>query len=304
MRLLLHLLFILIVSGIGLSSISLAKNNSVDTKTELSKKQKKIKKTKKTKLGVDQSDFMPSANRFGLIASYIFRYNQLEQVEMKTTRHVLSLAGTYGIDKHWSGYSALGLIHESYSGNIVRNSKSEPFHQFSNLNMGVVYSKAKPLSFINRSSNTLNISLPTSELSRYDKHIGSVSLTNYMGSYSWNKLILFNRIMANYLWNSQKYSITTDLINRDWLLANSVGVTYVPWSYLGLRVSFNTSAEHYLDEKWILTTGNNITLFANAQRFQLFLSYLNQSYPENDRIDPITFDRYRRLISGGITYSF
>ncbi len=304
MRPIFRSLFVVLLSGLVSMPSAFAEEKTDKTQSQLTAKKKKSKKSEKNKLGVDQSDFMPPANRFGLIANYGFSYNQLQQVEVKTTRHILSLAGTYGFDKHWSAYSSVGVLHETFGGQIVRDTPSEPFHQFTNLNFGVVYSKMKPLSFVNRSSNTFNISLPTSELSRFDKHIGSLSLTNFMSSYSWNKMILFNRMMAHFQWNSQKYSITTDLINRDWLLANSFGITYVPWSFLGLRTSFNVSAERYLDNQWTTVMGNNITAFANVQGFQLYLSYLNQSYPENDSIDPVMFDRYRRLISGGVTYSF
>ena len=125
-----------------------------------------------------------------------------------------------------------------------------------------------------------------------------------MTSPSWNNISLFNRFFVDYLWNSQKYSVTTDLINRDFLASNSLGINYFPVSWIGFRMSQRIDYERDLNGKWIQSFGGNFAIFSNIKGVQVFASYINSSYPENDRLDVTFFDKYRRLYSFGLTYAF
>lgn len=269
-------------------------------------------KAEKKKIGVDQSDFMPAANSFGLILTYGADFNQLEQVDQKTVGHRISLAGTYSFDKYWSAYGVIGASHETYDQNIVRDNDNEEFHQISNMNVGAVYSKMKPVKYVMRSSNTLNIGLPVSERARVDKHIANISVTNFLQSYSWKNFSLFNRFSGNFLWNTQRFSIYTndrmalvgDRLNRDWLLSNSFGVTYMIVPRLGVRFNYRADMVRFLDGQWTLSFGDNLSVFTNLSGFQLFASMINNSYPENERLDVGYYDKYRRIFLGGVTYAF
>lgn len=279
--------------------------NSSSANEVKSKQEAKSTQNKKKKLGVDQSDFMPAAHRFGLIVSYWASYDDLQQVKIKTVSHQVSFAGTYSFDQNWSSYAVVAASHETYGSNIVREHDTDQFHQISNVNLGAVYSLSNPLSFLNRTSNTLNISLPVSERSRIDKQVGNFSLTNYMVSHNWNNISVFNRLSANFLWNTQYYSIyNNDVMNRDWLVADSLGVTYMVLGNLGARFNFSSNMVRYLDGSWDLSFGNNFSVFSNLNGFQLFASMVNNSYRENDRIDLGYFDKYRRVFYGGVTYAF
>lgn len=260
---------------------------------------------KKKRLGVDQSDFMPAANAFGVVVSYSASYNDLEQVDVKTVGHQVSVAGTYSFDKHWSAYSSIAASHETYGEKIYRENDKDDFHQLSNLNVGAVYNKLKPLSSISRSSNTLNFGLPVSERSRVDKHVANISLSNFMQSYGWKNITLFNRALVNYLWHTQKYSLfLDDRINRDFLLSNSVGINYMILPRVGIRYSVRANGVRNLDRSWNMSFGSNLSVFGNLYGVQIFGSYINNSYPENERIDISYYDKYRRLWMGGVTYVF
>jgi len=293
-------ILVLLQSNFGLSADSAA-----TSKTSSKVSVEKAEDTKKKKIGVDQSDFMPAANKFGLIATYNTSYNSLEQTDLKTYRHRLNFAGTYSFSKSWSSYAAIGVSHESTGDKIVRENDSDPFHEFSNANVGVVFSKMKPIRYIRRSSNTLNIGLPVSRRSRVDKHVANISLTNFLQSYSWNRFSLFNRLTGNYLWQTQKYSLfLNDRLNRDLLVSNSFGATYMPLQRLGVRVSLRADGTRYLDSSWDMTFGNNVSLFANYFGCQFFAALINNSYQENERIDLGYYDKYRKIYLAGVTYVF
>lgn len=289
---------------------------SADTDTsQTSKTKAEVKKKKnqsKKKIGVDQSDFMPDANSFGFIVTYAASYNDLEQIDTKTVNHRVSFAGTYSFDKHWSAYGAIGASHESNGSKIVRDNDNDQFHRLSNLNVGAVYTKNKPLSFVRRSSNTLNVSLPVSERAQIDKHVANISATNFMQTYSWNKFSIFNRFSGNFLWNTQRFTIFDnpqsgnrgDRLNRDWLVSNSLGVTYMILPRVGARFNYRVDMVRFLDDTWSMSFGDNFSLFANVSGFQLFVTTINNSYLENERIDLGYYDRFRRVYLGGVTYAF
>ena len=253
---------------------------------------------------------MPEANSFGVIVSYGVRYNDLQLVEEKTYQHRLSLAGTYSFNKYWSAYGAVSASHQAQGDKIVRSNDTDDFHEISNLNFGAVYSKMKPLSFVNRSSNTLNVGLPVSRRSRVDKHVASLSLTNFMQSYSWKNFFLFNRLSGNYLWNTQRFTLFNNdvfrggRLNRDWLVSNSFGVTYMVLPRLGARFNYRADMVRFLDGSWEMSFGNNFSVFTNIKGFQVFASMINNSYEENERIDLSFYDKYRRIFLGGVTYAF
>ena len=285
-------------------SYSVAGLASSTSKSTVKNQKHRVKAAKKTRLGVDQSDFMPDEKNFGFISSYGVSYNQLEQVERKTINHSLSLAATYSFDTHWSAYLSSSVRYETLETKVFRENDSDQFYLLGNTNLGLVYSKMRPLSFVRRSSNTLNISLPTSERSQIDKTVASTSLTNYMQSYSWKKFSIFNRAYASYLWNQLKYSRTTDLINRDFAFADSLGINYSLTKRIGVRFSGRANYTRYISKQWTMSFGSNLSIFANLKGFQIYASAANNSYPENDKLDVAFYDKYRRLYSAGVTYAF
>ena len=72
------------------------------------------------KIGVDQSDFMPSANSFGLITSYSLNYDDLQQESRKSVNHRLGVAGTYSFNRSLSTYASLSVSHQTQDEKIVR----------------------------------------------------------------------------------------------------------------------------------------------------------------------------------------
>ena len=297
-------LILFLIASIGCPSLW-ATNETMSSNANAKFKLKDYEPEKKKKIGVDQSDFMPVVNKFGFIGTYTISYNNLEQVKLKTNKHRLNLSGAYSFNEHWSAYGGIGVSHESYKMKIVRENRSEPFYKISNFNLGMVYRKNEPLNFVRRSSSTFNISLPISEQSRVDKHIANLSANYFMEGYRWKGLSLFNRVSTNYLWNTQRFSLfLDDQMNRDWLVWNSFGLTYMFLQKIGARFSYRADMERYLDGSWDLKFGNSLSLLANLSSFQVFLSMINNSYQENDRIDLGYYDRYRRVFMGGITYVF
>jgi hypothetical protein len=257
------------------------------------------------RIGVDQSDFMPEENNFGLIGSYVLTFNELEEVERKTVLHRFSLAGTYSFSSQLSGYVVMNMAHESYQNKIFRENDSDPYHTISDFNFGVIYTSVNPLKFIRRSSTTLNLALPVGERSRVDRQIGSVAITNFLQGNSWKGFFIFNRFNSQYVQQSQRFSLfEEDTLNRDLLISESIGLTYLPSSYIGVRWSVRADLLRYLDQSWDLSFGNNISLFSNFSGFQIFASLINNSYPENERIDVSYYDRFRRIYMMGVTYVF
>lgn len=276
-------------------------------KTAVKKKTVEVSKSqsvKQKRLGVDQSDFMPSANSFGFITSYRVMYDSLEQEDPKTVRNAFSFATTYSFNKAWSAYASLAVRFQTHNFDVFRHNDTDQFYNLSNLNIGAVYTKVKPIPYVIRSSNTFNISLPTSERSLVDKHVGSLSYTNFMQSASWKNFSLFNRFFTSYLWNTHKFSITNDQLNRDFLTSNSLGVNYFPVRWVGFRISQRVDFERNLNGQWTQSFGGNFSMFSNIKGVQVFLSYINSAYAENDRLDVSFFDKYRRMYSLGVTYAF
>lgn len=269
-------------------------------------KTKASTKTKKTRVFVgDQSDLMPSANSFGLITSYTLSFDQLAQVEMKTVSHRVGLAGTYSFDKFWSAYAALAANHETYSNKIIRDNEKDYFHKISNVNMGLVHNINNPVTYMRRMSNTLNLALPVSERSRVDKHIANIGFTNFIQSGRWANMFLFNRFNLDFLWNTQKFSLFSgDIMNRDWLISNSFGLHYQAFDRVGFRVSSRLNSIRYLDKSWNLGFGSNISIFTSLAGLQIYVGMINNSYPENERLDFGYYDKYKRLFIGGVTYAF
>ena len=295
-------IIIIIATSVGVYAEEKAQEKS--SKVKLTVTDKAAKK-QRSRLGVDQSDFMPSEQQFGFVTSYSMSYDDLQQENPKTLSHMVSLAGTYSFSKATSAYAALAVTHDSEGNRIVRENDTDQYHGISNFNLGLVYTFSPEVMFISRSSNTINLSLPLSERSQIDKHILSASLVNFMTSGSWNKLSLFNRLSANYLWNTYKFSIfDNDTLNRDWLVTESLGVNYQVLRAVGIRVSGQASMVRFLDSTWEMSFGNQFAIFSNISGFQVFASMSNHSYPENNRLDLGYYDKFRRIYSMGVTYAF
>ena len=258
----------------------------------------------KEKVGSDQSDLMPSKKKFGFIGTYTISYDGLEPVKPKTNKHRLSLSGAYGFDEYWSVYGGFSLGYESYKMNIFRYHDSDPFYRISDLNLGVVHTQGE-LNFLRKSSTTFNIGLPVSERSRVDKHVANLSLSYFMESYAWKGFYLFDRTSVNYLWNTRKFSLfLDDQMSSDWFLSNSLGLKYVFLKRFDIRFLYRANMKRYVDGSWDLEFGNNLSFYAYFKRFYLFVSMINKSYQENDRIDLGYYDPYRRVFIGGVTCVF
>ena len=277
------------------------KSSESKVKAKLNKKGNKARK----RIGVDQSDFMPSANNFGFITSYVVNYDDLQPVDDKTVNHRIGLAGTYSFSRATSVYAAMSVTHQTQDTKIVRENDTDQFHGVSNLNLGTVYTYSPEMSFVARSSNTFNVALPISERSQVDNHICSFSATNFLVSPGWNRFSLYSRVTANFLWNQLRFSVfNRDQLNRDWILAGTFGVNYQVLKSVGIRASVSSNNTRYLDGSWENSFGNRFAVFSNIKGYQIFASLANFSYPENDRLDVTYFDEYRRNFTLGVTHAF
>ena len=281
------------------------------TKESLNQQVSQSKKDhRKSRLGVDQSDFMPSDGEFGLILSYSMDYDSLQTQSPETVRHFLGATGTYSFSKNLSAYGSMSVGHETNKFNIVRDNPEDNFHGISNLNMGMVYSLSQQPSWLARNAFTLNVGFPISERSRVNKQFINLSLSNYLQTKSWNRLSIYNRMTANVIGQTLKFSVwnddgfSGDQLNRDWLVQTATGINVRITQRIGLRSSLNINNVHFLDGTWNLSFGNQTAVFANYFGVQFYAQMFNRSYAENQTLQPLYYDKYRRFFAAGMTYAF
>jgi len=302
------LLFILSFTFLYLAPVqALSKEKSLKSSKV---KTKKKKKSTQKRLGIDQSDFMPSAREFGFIFSYSFDYNSLQNVSPHQINHYLGVSATYSIDKNFSSFMSMSVRHTSENLNVIRRGPEDNFHEISNLNLGAVYSHLKNGPWLARNAVTLSASFPLSERSRVNMEFIRLNLSHYIQSKPWNRISFYNRIRGNLLANRSRFSIWDNdgfsggTLNRDWLIQNSAGANVSITDRIGLRSSLTLNNTHFLDGSWDFSFGNQVSVFANYFGVQFYLQMFNQSYPENEGLQLIYYDQYRRFFAGGLTYAF
>ena len=264
-----------------------------------------VTKIERKKLGVDQSDFMPSANNFGAVVFYGGRYDDLQQTTEKTMVHTLAVSGTYSFSDRLSSFASIAFDHETNKNKIVRDNSQDDFHRMSDASVGAIYNVRKPTPYLLMNSTTFTVSLPVSERSRFDKTRFYTAISNYTETNSWHKVSVFYRVTADYLSNRLRFSVYDgDALNRDVNVLNIFGMNYLIFPWMGLRASLVTQTTRFLDNSWDLTFGNRLSVYSNIYGFQVTAGILNNAYPENDRLVVDYYDRYRRLYSIGVTYAF
>lgn len=287
-----------------------------EKKPSLSLRKEKIKPGSKNKsksfkrLGVDQSDFMPEAGKFGVILSYSFDFDSLQTTDPPQLNHYLGVSGTFSIDRNFSAFVSMSASHRSENFRVIRRGPNDNFHEISNLSLGTIYAHQKNPSWVVRNALTFSSTFPLSERSRVDQQFINLNLAHYIQSKPWMRLSLYNRLRANFLGNRLRFSVWDNdgfsggRTNRDWLVQNAIGVNFKVAKRIGIRSSFTVNNTRFLDNSWNLAFGNQISIFANYSGFQFFLQMFNSSYPENESLQILYYDPYRRFFAGGLTYAF
>ena len=251
-----------------------------------------------------QVSYLLPAEKFVFSLGYEIAYNDLEEVDEKTLNHQVDVLGAYKLNRHTSIYGNLGFNHQTKGQYVFRDNDTDEYHSVAFLNFGV-YSKMSALpKYFRKSAYRFVLSLPVTRKNIIDGHLVTASASNVTTTQAWNKFSIFNKFSARYTWHRLKFSMYSNgRLNRDWLLSESLGLAFDPEDNLGVRFSLGVHSVRYLDSSWDLSFGNQLSIFYNQWDLQFFVSYINDSYPENDRLDFGYYDKYRKLYIVGVTYA-
>lgn len=145
--------------------------------------------------------------------------------------------------------------------------------------------------------------LPTSEPTQYEgikgRYIGTVRLKSKINSF-WS---VSNKLVGQAIAHTYKYSPTTDELNRKSMSNYTLENTLTAGKFfasLGIGARITT----FMDNMSEFGFFNTSSIGARAGHFSLLASYSNISYRDEQRLQPLFFDRYKKIAELSLIYAF
>ncbi len=236
-----------------------------------------------------------------LLPTVALAYNGATDLNDRSRQKIYS--HTLGLYLDWSVHKKLslgvsgGLTYISIDHEILRDNRD----WLTDIYLGGEYSARL------NSTHSLNAQigafLPTSEDSQFEgirsRFLAAMGLKSKLSSW----YLLNQRLVVKYVWNTFDYSPVSDELNRSWVTDYGLDNIFVLGSAFiqlggGLRIST------YIDQQSELSYFNQVKLGFKSGSVSAAIAYLNGSYRDDQRLQPLFYDRYKQLVELGLVYAF
>lgn len=215
----------------------------------------------------------------------------------KMYSHSVGLEGDWSLGKSFSASLVAGGSYVSVNNEIIKDEKSHLTDTFAGLGY-----KGK-ISAHHKVELQAGVFAPTGEDSQFEGYKG-----RYVGVARWRSKLtswwgLDAKISGQYIANTYSYSPTTFELNKQYLTDYGLGTTF---SYKAVFVSAGGGARisTFIDGQSELSYFNNIRLGVHKGGFSAIVAFMNGSYRDDQRLQAMWYDHYKRLVELAIVYAF
>jgi len=232
---------------------------------------------------------------FSLALSSVTDMNDKNRERMYSNS--LGVGADWSLNKNFSASTVVGVGYSAVNTEIEKNSRSSMTDTYAGL--GYKYK----LSDIHSLALQVGAFLPTSESTQYEgqrgRYLGLASIRSKVTS--WYSIS--NKISGQYIAHTYNYSPTTDELNRKTLADYSLDNIFSKGNFFA-STGFGVRITTFMDGLSELSYFNISKIGVKAGPFSGYLSYMNGSYRDDQRLQPLFFDRYKQMVEFVLVYAF
>lgn len=236
-------------------------------------------------------------SRFSLGLAYSSVTNMNDSSEGKLLTHSLGVEAGWALTPKIVASLTVGGTYQSISNEIIQEDKSFMTDTYLGL--------AGKLKLADRHALDIQagVFMPTSEDSQYEGHRGRyIGLLRTRSKFaSW--YALSNKLSGQYIANSYNYSPTTDELNKQSLADYGLDNVFTAGNFF-LSIGAGARITTYIDGMSELSYFNISKIGYRGEKLSGVLAYMNGSYRDDQTLQPLFFDRYKKLFELALVYAF
>lgn len=240
---------------------------------------------------------------FGL--GYSISTDFAAEEEPRLYSHSMSASVSYALGDGWSTSGSLGFSYQSIGNKVVTDIDTPSFSPRVSIGGGKSWKLGQAIGGTHSVRVGISTALDFSESARYEGVYtvpgASVGLTSkfFDGIYT-----LSNSVGGSYVINKYDFSPTDGTINTRNNYSYNMGHRVKLIGDLSARVGFGFRYSQKLDGSTSYSYSNSQSLGYGLGKWSLSVSHRNGGYTEFGDVDFWYIDKYRRLMSASVSYSF
>lgn len=236
-------------------------------------------------------------SRFSLAIAYSTVTNMNDRAEGKLLTNSLGVEAGWALTKKLNAALTVGGTYQSIDNEIIKENKSFMTDTYVGLNSKLKLAARHALDVQG------GVFLPTSEDSQFEGHKGRYyGLLRTRSKFaSW--YVLSNKLSGQYIVNTYNYSPTTDELNKTSLADYGLD-NIVTFGKGFISVGAGARITTYIDGLSELSYFNVAKIGFRGEKFSSVVAYMNGSYRDDQTLQPLFFDRYKKLLELALVYAF
>lgn len=226
-----------------------------------------------------------------------------EAVRPRVVVNRLSLGLSYDWGNFFKTSAGLDIKAATVNGQIYKD-KQQSYGEVLGWRPSLGVSYGKPFWEQHRWTVSSSFYLPIDELTRLEGYQGVIRIGARASLRFWNdRYAMDHRAGLSNVLNSYRFN-TLGTINPDYFFTYEWDNSLRLIGKLSFDFSFGFKLTRYLDQSQLYSYNNSIGLSYEWRNLFPFVSYENGGFTEDGKVDAWFIDRYRRILSAGVSATF
>lgn len=243
---------------------------------------------------------------FGVELGYSVSTDFAEELSPRLYRHNLQLGLGYDIKDWFVVYGETGYFFKTLGTSI---SDFDEDSGISHISLGLSRTLVPSLGRFAGADHSLRLSLdsslPLTEEDRIEGSLGSIAIAPSIGSNFFDGLFTIkNSFFYQLIFNRFDFSPVSNEPNARAAYGWSVGASVPIYGKLAIGAGFGMRKLRFVDSFESFSYKNSQSISYSFGALSAAVSHENGGYTEDDTIELLYVDKYRRLVKASLTYTF
>ncbi len=279
---------------------------SAATKTTTKSPAKATSDAKSTAKADEAEEKKKKSSPFGASVGYSISTNFAEELKPRLYRHNVSVGASYKVKDYFSLSFSTGYFFRSLDNSI---SKFEEDSGISNISFGISRGISQPLGKFAGAEHKISAgvsgSLPMMEDDRIEGSRGSIGIGPRVSSKFFDGLFsVSNRVYYRFIFNKFEFSPISNNPTAQAAYGYSLGASVPIIGKLSAGLGFGMRRTRFTDGFRSFSYSNSQSLSYSLGKMSMSVSHSNGGFTGDGNVELWYIDKYRRLMSASLGYSF
>lgn len=241
------------------------------------------------------------ASRWRFNTGYDLTTDLAEEAQPRAYSHRISTSFGYQWNKFWNSGAAADVRANTVGGQIYKD-QQQNYREVVRSQPAVFTSYSSSLLKRHTWNLGMRYLVPIDKVSELEGYKGVASLGGG-ANFAWGRYSMIQKLSVASLINTYTYN-TLQQVNPDYFYTYGWDNSFDIWRGLSINFGFGLRMTYYLDGSQSYSYENTYSLNYQWSWISAYVSYANGGFTDDGKVDLWFIDKYRRVVSAGLSARF